>query len=114
MIRGAALSKELHIEQYRAFDQKARVAKIKKHQSGTPLCCYTVTAHSRRSCYALLFAGDIGSADLVNHLLRSEGIDTIINYAAQSHVDNSFGNSITFTENNSKSGFVSGFSFGGI
>lgn len=45
--------------------------------------------------------GDIGSADLVNHLLRSEEIDTIINFAAQSHVDNSFGNSITFTENNS-------------
>jgi len=37
---------------------------------------------------------DILSADLINHLLRSEKIDTIMHFAAQSHVDNSFGNSI--------------------
>jgi len=43
---------------------------------------------------------DILSADLINHLLRSEKIDTIMHFAAQSHVDNSFGNSIAFTKNN--------------
>ncbi|BBN13339.1 UDP-glucose 4,6-dehydratase [Marchantia polymorpha subsp. ruderalis] len=44
--------------------------------------------------------GDIGSADLVNYLLITEGIDTIMHFAAQTHVDNSFGNSFEFTKNN--------------
>ncbi|KAL4318461.1 hypothetical protein GQ457_18G011210 [Hibiscus cannabinus] len=44
--------------------------------------------------------GDIGSADLVNYLLVAESIDTIMHFAAQTHVDNSFGNSFEFTKNN--------------
>eukprot|EP00854_Cymbomonas_tetramitiformis_P017207 gene17207-20469_t len=44
--------------------------------------------------------GDIGSADLVSYVLASDQIDTIMHFAAQTHVDNSFGNSFTFTENN--------------
>ncbi|KAJ3427950.1 dtdp-d-glucose 46-dehydratase [Anaeramoeba flamelloides] len=44
--------------------------------------------------------GNINSQDLVLHLLQSEAIDTIIHFAAQSHVDNSFGNSLNFTKNN--------------
>jgi UDP-glucose 4,6-dehydratase len=44
--------------------------------------------------------GDITSSDLVNYLLTSEDIDTIMHFAAQTHVDNSFGNSITFTQAN--------------
>lgn len=44
--------------------------------------------------------GDIRSPDLVSYLLSSEKIDTILHLAAQSHVDNSFGNSLQFTENN--------------
>jgi UDP-glucose 4,6-dehydratase len=44
--------------------------------------------------------GDIASADLVNFLLVTENIDTIMHFAAQTHVDNSFGNSFEFTKNN--------------
>lgn len=44
--------------------------------------------------------GDITSADLMNYVLQSENIDTIIHAAAQSHVDTSFGNSFSFTHNN--------------
>ncbi|GAB5364587.1 hypothetical protein AAMO2058_000982600 [Amorphochlora amoebiformis] len=44
--------------------------------------------------------GDILSADLVNFLVKRYEIDTIFHFAAQTHVDNSFGNSLTFTENN--------------
>ncbi|KAJ7958639.1 trifunctional UDP-glucose 4,6-dehydratase/UDP-4-keto-6-deoxy-D-glucose 3,5-epimerase/UDP-4-keto-L-rhamnose-reductase RHM1-like [Quillaja saponaria] len=44
--------------------------------------------------------GDIACADLVNHLLIAEDIDTIMHFAAQTHVDNSFGNSLEFTYNN--------------
>jgi UDP-glucose 4,6-dehydratase len=44
--------------------------------------------------------GDIRSADLIRHLLKTYQIDTILHFAAQTHVDNSFGNSLTFTEAN--------------
>lgn len=43
---------------------------------------------------------DIASADIVNHTLIEEEIDTIMHFAAQTHVDNSFGNSMEFTYNN--------------
>ncbi|KAL3502865.1 hypothetical protein ACH5RR_037314 [Cinchona calisaya] len=44
--------------------------------------------------------GDIASADLVHFILVTESIDTIMHFAAQTHVDNSFGNSFEFTKNN--------------
>merc|ERR1712137_599366 len=44
--------------------------------------------------------GNICSADLIKYVLETEKIDTIIHAAAQTHVDNSFGNSFAFTENN--------------
>ena len=44
--------------------------------------------------------GNICSADLVNYVMKTEEIDTVLHFAAQTHVDNSFGNSIDFTMNN--------------
>ena len=44
--------------------------------------------------------GDICSGDLVSYLLETERIDTVMHFAAQTHVDNSFGNSLAFTLNN--------------
>jgi len=44
--------------------------------------------------------GNIMSADLMKYVLETEKIDTIIHAAAQTHVDNSFGNSFAFTESN--------------
>ena len=44
--------------------------------------------------------GDIASPDLVSYVLREEKIDTIMHFAAQTHVDNSFGNSFAFTQTN--------------
>ncbi|KAK1389223.1 trifunctional UDP-glucose 4,6-dehydratase/UDP-4-keto-6-deoxy-D-glucose 3,5-epimerase/UDP-4-keto-L-rhamnose-reductase RHM1 [Heracleum sosnowskyi] len=55
---------------------------------------------SRLSPNLKFVKGDIGSADLVNYLLITESIDTIMHFAAQTHVDNSFGNSFEFTKNN--------------
>ncbi|KAI3509730.1 hypothetical protein L1887_25252 [Cichorium endivia] len=55
---------------------------------------------SRTSPNFKFVKGDIGSADLVNYLLITESIDTIMHFAAQTHVDNSFGNSFEFTKNN--------------
>lgn len=44
--------------------------------------------------------GNICSSELVNYVIETEKIDTIMHFAAQTHVDNSFGNSFTFTQNN--------------
>lgn len=44
--------------------------------------------------------GDIQSMDLISFVLQSEEIDTVMHFAAQTHVDNSFGNSLAFTMNN--------------
>ena len=44
--------------------------------------------------------GDINQNDLISFVLNNYNIDTIIHLAAQSHVDNSFGNSIQFTKDN--------------
>ncbi|KAI9034477.1 hypothetical protein DFJ74DRAFT_21672 [Hyaloraphidium curvatum] len=44
--------------------------------------------------------GDITSVDLVLYVLQEKNVDTIIHFAAQSHVDNSFGDSFEFTKNN--------------
>ncbi|KAG0486778.1 hypothetical protein HPP92_008873 [Vanilla planifolia] len=55
---------------------------------------------SRSSPNFKFVKGDIASADLVHYLLITESIDTIMHFAAQTHVDNSFGNSFEFTKNN--------------
>jgi UDP-glucose 4,6-dehydratase len=44
--------------------------------------------------------GDISSSDLVNYVFQQEKIDTVMHFAAQTHVDNSFGNSFAFTQAN--------------
>uniref|UniRef100_A0A7S3EE11 NAD(P)-binding domain-containing protein n=1 Tax=Rhodosorus marinus TaxID=101924 RepID=A0A7S3EE11_9RHOD len=44
--------------------------------------------------------GDIRSKSLLDYLLREEQINTIMHFAASTHVDNSFGTSIGFTVNN--------------
>ncbi len=47
-----------------------------------------------------LVRGDVSSLDLVSHLLASHGVDTVMHFAAQTHVDSSFGNSLAFTRDN--------------
>ncbi len=44
--------------------------------------------------------GNITSYDLIAHILDQYKIDTIIHFAAQSHVDNSFENSLQYTQDN--------------
>lgn len=44
--------------------------------------------------------GDITDFDFVNFVLNRENVDTIMHFAAQTHVCNSFGNSIKFTHTN--------------
>eukprot|EP00928_Gymnodinium_smaydae_P004058 TRINITY_DN1141_c0_g1_i2.p1 TRINITY_DN1141_c0_g1~~TRINITY_DN1141_c0_g1_i2.p1 ORF type:complete len:707 (+),score=135.18 TRINITY_DN1141_c0_g1_i2:49-2121(+) len=54
----------------------------------------------RRSSRFKIIQGDIRSSDFVSHILRVENVDTVIHFAAQTHVDNSFGNSASFTQVN--------------
>jgi dTDP-glucose 4,6-dehydratase len=44
--------------------------------------------------------GDITSYDLILHVLKEYSIDTIVHFAAQSHVDTSFTNSFQYTRDN--------------
>jgi UDP-glucose 4,6-dehydratase len=44
--------------------------------------------------------GNITSKDLILHILNEYNIDAIIHFAAQSHVDNSFDNSLQYTTDN--------------
>lgn len=43
---------------------------------------------------------NIGNSDMIKYILEENNIDTVVHFAAQSHVDNSFGNSIQFTVDN--------------
>ena len=63
-------------------------------------CSAPLTPRLHCVCPTLRVQGDICSSDLVNYVLRTQKVDTIMNFAAQTHVDNSFGNSFTFTETN--------------
>lgn len=43
---------------------------------------------------------NISNSSFIEYIFNHHKVDTIIHFAAQSHVDNSFGNSICFTEDN--------------
>ena len=47
-----------------------------------------------------LVISDINNTSCISSMLKRYNIDCIVHFAAQSHVDNSFGNSIQFTEDN--------------
>jgi dTDP-glucose 4,6-dehydratase len=46
------------------------------------------------------YKGNINDTILTSEILQKHSVDTIIHFAAQTHVDNSFGNSVQFTEDN--------------
>jgi len=46
------------------------------------------------------YKGNINDTELTTKIFNTHNIDTIIHFAAQTHVDNSFGNSVHFTQDN--------------
>ena len=54
----------------------------------------------RNSSRYHLIKGNLCSIDLLNHLLQNYNIDTVIHFAAQSHVQNSFEDSLKYTYDN--------------
>ena len=53
---------------------------------------------ARRSPNFKFVRGDIRSLDFLTFVLSEEKVDTVLHFAAQTHVDNSFGNSLRFAE----------------
>lgn len=49
---------------------------------------------------ATFVKGNIGNKELIEHLIKLYHFDAIFHFAAQSHVDNSFGNALSFTMDN--------------
>lgn len=47
-----------------------------------------------------LVRGDVCDADLLGYVLREQEVDTVLHFAAQTHVDLSFWNSLEFIKNN--------------
>ncbi len=47
-----------------------------------------------------LIKGNLCSYDLVNHIINDYNIDCVIHFAAQSHVQNSFNDSLQYTQDN--------------
>ena len=54
----------------------------------------------RKSDRYNLIKGNLCSIDLLNHILKDYNVDTIIHFAAQSHVQNSFDDSLKYTYDN--------------
>lgn len=59
-----------------------------------------VNEEIRKSNRYKLIKGNLCSFDLMNHILESYNIDTIIHFAAQSHVQDSFSDSFKYTKDN--------------
>ncbi|EAX84465.1 NAD dependent epimerase/dehydratase family protein [Trichomonas vaginalis G3] len=48
----------------------------------------------------LFIKGSINNVELVSYIMKTHAVDTVMHFAAQSHVDRSFGNSLEFTHTN--------------
>ena len=59
-----------------------------------------ITEEIRNSDRYHLIKGNLCSIDLLNHILDNYKIDTVIHFAAQSHVQNSFEDSLKYTYDN--------------
>ena len=49
---------------------------------------------------ATFVKGNVGNEELIEHLIKKYSFDAIFNFAAQSHVDNSFESALSFTRDN--------------
>jgi len=65
-------------------------------------CANETNVHEeiRDSQYYTFIKGNICSEDLINHILNNYNINKVIHFAAQSHVQNSFDDSLQFTKDN--------------
>ena len=62
--------------------------------------CSTMTGLSHLPNNYHFYSTNISNTSFIQYILSHHRVDTIMHFAAQSHVDNSFGNSISFTQDN--------------
>jgi UDP-glucose 4,6-dehydratase len=62
-------------------------------------CSSTLNVNFTNENYVFV-KGNVKNEELVYHVLKSYDIDTVVHFAAQSHVDNSFINSFVYTMDN--------------
>ena len=61
---------------------------------------FNIKEEIRNSDRYTLVRGNLCSMDLMRHILETNKIDTVIHFAAQSHVQNSFDDSLQYTNDN--------------
>ena len=61
---------------------------------------YCSNIENVESGVATFVKGNVGDASLVEHLIKLYSFDAVFHFAAQSHVDNSFENALSFTMDN--------------
>jgi dTDP-glucose 4,6-dehydratase len=61
---------------------------------------YCSNVNNVESGVATLVKGNVGNNELIEHLIEKYKFDYVFHFAAQSHVDNSFENAISFTIDN--------------
>ena len=65
-----------------------------------------IVENSKTSKLFKLYKGDICNQELVEHIFSSENIDTIVNFAAESHVDRSILSASAFIDTDMKGVFI--------
>lgn len=61
---------------------------------------FNINENIRNSKRYIFIKGNLCSIDLISHILKTYEIDTIIHFAAQSHVQNSFDDSLQYSNDN--------------
>ncbi|NUN22402.1 MAG: dTDP-glucose 4,6-dehydratase [Candidatus Jettenia caeni] len=65
-----------------------------------------ITEDSKRSKQCKFYKGDICNQELVEHIVSAEGVDVIVNFAAETHVDRSILSASTFIDTDMKGVFI--------
>ena len=91
----------------RMIHQGNRVVVLDKlTYAGNPENLKEITDNSKTAQHFKFYKGDICNQELVEHILSVEGIDTIVNFAAETHVDRSIQSASTFIDTDMKGVFV--------
>lgn len=65
-----------------------------------------ITEDSKKSKQCKFYKGDICNQELVEHIVSAEGVDVIVNFAAETHVDRSILSASTFIDTDMKGVFI--------
>jgi dTDP-glucose 4,6-dehydratase len=91
----------------RMVNQDKRVVVLDKlTYAGNPENLRDIIENPKRSKQFKFYKGDIGNQELVDHILSTKGIDAIVNFAAETHVDRSILSAGTFIDTDMKGVFV--------